>query len=244
MTGLKISQPADGVIDVELDRAPDNLMTMAMCAELTDLLMRPPADAHILRLRAAGPVFCLGRERAGTTPGDLRSESGVLAGLHRALRHTALVTVAQVNGDAAGFGVGVVAACDVTVASANARFWFPEVGIGLAPTLVLAWLPKVVGERTAFWLTASGEKIPAERARELGLLNAVMPDHAALISDVDSRVATLSAYPARVHAEIKEMLLAGRAADEDLALTMSVDRLVVGSLRRTEQAASPESPTR
>lgn len=233
MTGLKISQ-ADGVIDVELDRAPDNLMTIEMCVELTELLMRPPADAHILRLRAAGPVFCLGRERAGTTPGDLRSESAVLAGLHKALRHTALVTVAQVHGDAAGFGVGVLSACDVTVASANARLWFPEIGIGLAPTLVLAWLPKVVGERTAFWLTASGEKVPAERARELGLLNAVLPDQAALESDVDARIAALRSYPARVHTEIKEMLLAGRAVDEDLALDMSVDRLVVGSLRRTE----------
>jgi enoyl-CoA hydratase/carnithine racemase len=128
----------------------------------------------------------------------------------------------------------VLAACDVTVASANARLWFPEVGIGLAPTLVLAWLPKVVGERTAFWLTASGEKVQAEQARELGLLNAVLPDQAALVSDVDSRIATLRAYPARVHTEIKEMLLAGRAVDEDLALDMSVDRLVVGSLRRTE----------
>ena len=234
MTGLTVSKPDEGVIDVELDRAPDNLMTIAMCDELTGLLTRPPAGAHVLRLRAAGPAFCLGRERAGTTPGDLRSESGVLAGLHRALRHTALVTIAQVHGDAAGFGAGMLAACDIAVASANARFWFPEVSIGLAPALVLAWLPKVVGEREAFWLTASGEKIPAERARELGLLNAVVPDQTALVSDVDSRIATLRAYPPRVHAEIKEMLLAGRGVDEDVALTMSIDRLVVGSLRRGE----------
>lgn len=233
MTGLNVAGPAEGVIDVEVDHGPDNLMTIAMCTELTDLLMRPPAGAHVLRLRAGGPVFCLGRERAGTTPGDLRAESAVLAQLHRALRHTPLVTVAQVHGDAAGFGVGMLAACDVTVASANARFWFPEVSIGLAPALVLAWLPRVVGEREAFWLTATGEKIPAERARELGLLNAVVADQAALVSDVDARIAALRAYPPRLHTEIKEMLLAGRAVDEDLALTMSIDRLVVGSLRRT-----------
>jgi hypothetical protein len=45
-----------------------------------------------------------------------------------------------------------------------------------------------------------------------------------------------------VHTEIKEMLLAGSAADEDLALTMSIDRLVVGSLRRTEETADTDSP--
>lgn len=234
MTGLTVSRPDEGVIDVELDRAPDNLMTIAMCEELTTLLARPPAGAHVLRLRAAGPAFCLGRERVGTTPGDLRSESGVLAGLHRALRHTALVTIAQVHGDAAGFGAGMVAACDIAVASADARLWFPEVGIGLAPALVLAWLPKVVGEREAFWLTASGEKISAGRARELGLVNAVVPNQAALVSEVDSTIATLRARSPRLHTEIKEMLLACRGVDEEVALTMSIDRLVVGSLRRDE----------
>jgi enoyl-CoA hydratase/carnithine racemase len=237
MAGLTVSNPSDGVLDVELDRAPDNLLTIELCGELTELLLRPPADAHVLRLRAAGPVFCLGRERAGTTPGDLRTESAALVGLHRALRNTPLVTVAQVHGDAAGFGVGMLAACDVAVATADARFWFPEVGIGLAPALVLAWLPKVVGQRQAFWLTATGEKISAERARELDLINAVVPDQAALVSDVDARIAALRAHRPRVHAEIKEMLLAGRAVDEDLALTMSIDRLVVGSLRRTEETA-------
>jgi len=68
----------------------------------------------------------------------------------RPLRCTRLVTVTEVRGDAAGFGVGVLAACDVAVAEAGARFFFPEVGIGLAPAVVLAWLPRVVGEREAF----------------------------------------------------------------------------------------------
>jgi enoyl-CoA hydratase/carnithine racemase len=234
MAELSVSTPAEGVLEVVLDRAPDNLMTVRLCAELTDLLLRPPEGAHVLRLSAAGPVFCLGRERPAASPGDLRAESEVLAGLHKALRHTKLVTVAQVQGDAAGFGVGMVAACDVAVAAADARFCFPEVGIGLAPALVLAWLPKVVGQREAFWLTATGERITAQRARELGLLNAVVPGQDALVADVDARVGALRARDPRVHAEIKDMLLASRGVDEDLALTMSIDRLVVGSLRRTE----------
>src|SRR3712207_6933355 len=49
-----------------------------------------------------------------------------------------------------------VAACDVSVAVASARIFFPEVSIGLAPALVLAWLPRVIGAREAFWLTATG----------------------------------------------------------------------------------------
>ncbi len=181
MGELAFSSPAAGVLEVVIDRPPDNLLTVGLCAELTELLLAPPPGAHVLRLRAAGEVFCLGRERAGSTPGELRSESQTLVGLHRALRDTSLVTIAEVHGDAAGFGVGVLAACDVAVAVSGASLWFPEVGIDLAPALVLAWLPRIVGERQAFWLTATGEPISAARGLELGLLNEVVSSHEALV---------------------------------------------------------------
>lgn len=233
MTGLTVTTPEDGVLDVELDRAPDNLMTVPLCERLTELLLRPPAGAHVLRLRAVGDVFCLGRERPAATPGELRGESQVLVGLHRALRNSPLVTIAQVQGDAAGFGVGMVAACDIAVATRDATFRFPEVDIDLAPAIVLAWLPRLVGEREAFWLTATGEALPAAKAKELGLVNEVVADRAALVAEVGRRVTALRAHSPRVHTEIKEMLRLSRDVDEDTALDVSVDRLVVGALRRT-----------
>jgi methylglutaconyl-CoA hydratase len=241
MSGLNISAPVDGVLVAELDRPPGNLLTIELCEELARLLRQPPDGAHVLWLRAAGAAFCLGRERAGSTPGELRQEAKVLVSVHRALRQTRLVTVAEVGGDAAGFGVGLLAACDVSVASANARFSFPEVGLGLAPVLVLAWLPRIVGERQAFWLTATGEPVTAARALELGLLNGVVEGREALVKDVGERVITLRGRSPRVHAEIREMLLAGRSLDEDQALDLSIDRLVVGSLRRAE--GSPRTGT-
>lgn len=234
MTGLTVRDPVDGVVVAELDRPPGNLWTIDLCRQLTALLLSPPADAHVLRLRSAGDVFCLGREREGTTPGELREEATVLVETTRALRRTRLVTVAEVQGDAAGFGVGVVSACDVSVAVAGARFSFPEVEIGLAPALVLAWLPRVVGEREAFWLTATGEQLPAARAAELGLVNAVVRSADALRQDVDARVAALRRRNPRVHADIRDMLRAMAPLGDDAALDMSIDRLVVGSLRRAE----------
>jgi len=118
---------------------------------------------------------------------------------------------------------------------ADARISFPEVGIGLAPALVLAWLPRKIGERQAFWLTATGEKITAARAAELGLLNAVVGSAEELRKDVDERVALLRARSPRVHADIRDMLRAFGAVGDDAALDMSIDRLVVGSLRRGEE---------
>jgi methylglutaconyl-CoA hydratase len=239
MSGFTISPVTDGVVVAELDRGPDNLWTLADLRELEALLTDPPAGAHVLRLRSVGEAFCLGRERGGTStaPGVVRGEAETLVSVQRAMRRTRLVTVAEVQGDAAGFGVGMLAACDVAVAVADARFSFPEVGIGLAPALVLAWLPRLVGERQAFWLTATGEKISAARAQELDLLNAVVGSADELRKDVDERVALLRARDPRVHAEIRDMLRAFSPLGDDAALDMSIDRLVVGSLRRGEQPA-------
>lgn len=57
MAGLEITDPSDGVLDVRIDRGPDNLLTVEMCAELTALLLDPPSGAHVLRLSAAGEAF-------------------------------------------------------------------------------------------------------------------------------------------------------------------------------------------
>lgn len=239
MAGLEVSAVTHGVVVAELDRPPGNLWTVGLCHQFASLLASPPDGAHVLLLRSGGEVFCLGREREGSTPGELREEAQVLVSVQRALHRTRLVTVAEVQGDAAGFGVGVLAACDVAVATANANFSFPEVGIGLAPALVLTWLPRIVGERQAFWLTATGEKIPAARAMELGLLNAVVASADELRKDVDERVARLRSADQRVHAEIRDMLRAFAPLGYDQALDMSIDRLVVGSLRRRETSPGP-----
>ncbi|MCO8276690.1 enoyl-CoA hydratase/isomerase family protein [Actinoplanes sp. TRM 88003] len=227
-------ETTDGVIRVELDRPPQNLFSVELCDELTVVLNDPPPGAHVLRLSAAGDVFCLGRDRGGSTPSEVRAEAEALARVTRAARRTRLVTVAEVQGDAAGFGVGLVAAFDVAVAVRPATFRFPEVGIGLAPALVLAWLPRVAGRREAFWLTATGEPLPAVRAAELGLLNEVVDTREELTERVDEMVAQLRSRSPRVHAEIKDMLRAFGELGDDSALDASVDRLVVGSLRRTE----------
>ena len=237
MAGLDVKAVSDGVLEAVVDRPPHNLLTVEMCAELTELLRKPPADAHVLRLRTAGEVFCLGRERAGSTPGDLVSETRTLVELHKALRASELVTVAEIHGDAAGFGVGLIAACDVAIAVADAHFSFPEVGINLAPALVLAWLPRVVGERNAFWLTATGKRITASQAQEMGLVNEIVSGADALAKEVTERVSALRARNPRIHAEIKDLLRAFRSLDEDQALEHSIDRLVVGALRRGEPAA-------
>jgi enoyl-CoA hydratase/carnithine racemase len=196
------------------------------------VLTAPPSGVHVLVLTAAGDTFCMGRERTAASPDDLPTEVRRLIAVNEALAATPLVTVARVHGDAAGFGVGLAALCDVAVATRAARLSFPEVRINLAPALVLAWLPHMVGRRAAFWLTASGAPVSGEEAVRLGLLNEVTEDVDALDAAVAEKVAALLAGEPRVHNEIRSMLRSVNSLSVPQAYELAADRLVLGSLKR------------
>lgn len=220
------------VLTVRLDSPDGNLMTMAMCDALAEVLTAPPAGVHVLVLCAAGQQFCMGRERTAATPDDLPGEVRRLIAVNDALASTSLVTVARVHGDAAGFGVGLAALCDVAVATRAAQLSFPEVRINLAPALVLAWLPHMVGRRAAFWLTASGAPVSGDEAVRIGLLNEVVDDVESLDSAIDAKVAALVTAQPRVHTEIRAMLRSVESLSERQSYELASDRLVLGSLRR------------
>ncbi|MGP4056212.1 enoyl-CoA hydratase/isomerase family protein [Mycobacterium sp. 4D054] len=234
--GLKVER--DGaVLTVRLDSPGGNLMTMDMCDALAGILTTPPDGVHVLVLSAAGDSFCLGRERTAATPDDLPGEVRRLIAVNDALAATPLVTVARVHGDAAGFGVGLAALCDVAVATRAARFSFPEVRINLAPALVLAWLPHMVGRRAAFWLTASGAPVSGEEAVSIGLINEAVGDVDTLDAVIAEKVDVLLATAPRVHTEIRAMLRSVESLSERQSYELAADRLVLGSLRRLHTSA-------
>jgi methylglutaconyl-CoA hydratase len=220
------------VLTVRLDSADGNLMTMDMCDALAAVLTDPPEGVHVLVLSGAGEQFCMGRERTAATPDDLPNEVRRLVAVNEALASTPLVTVARVHGDAAGFGVGLAALCDVAVATRAAKLSFPEVRINLAPALVLAWLPHMVGRRAAFWLTASGAPVSGDEAVRIGLLNEVVDDADALDAAVTGKVEALLAAQPRVHTDIRAMLRSVQSLSEGQRNELASDRLVLGSLRR------------
>jgi enoyl-CoA hydratase/carnithine racemase len=222
------------LMTVRLDSPDGNLMTLNMCDSLASFLRTPPAGVHVVVLEAAGDAFCLGRERTAATPDDLPGEVQRLIALNEAFAQTSVVTVIRVQGDAAGFGVGLVALADVAIALDSAAFGFPEVGMNLAPTLVLAWLARVVGRREAFWMTATGATVSGAEAVRLGLVNEVVATDRDLDAAVARRVEMLQARSPRVHAEIRAMLRSASTLSETQAYELAADRLVLGSLRRAK----------
>jgi (E)-benzylidenesuccinyl-CoA hydratase len=83
--------------------------------------------------------------------------------------------IAAVNGYALGFGLTMVAACDLVIASERAQFGFPEVQLGVPTVQGAVRMPRMVSWQNAMELLLWGDRIDAERAREMGLVNRVVP---------------------------------------------------------------------
>jgi enoyl-CoA hydratase/carnithine racemase len=229
----------DATVEVVIDRGDENLFTVEMCEALTAVLREPPEGAHLLHLRADGPAFCLGRERTAVGADGLRAETEALIALNRAITASPLVTVAEVQGDAAGYGVGVAALCDLSIAAPSAHFWFPEVRIDLAPTIVLTWLGPLVGRKQAFLLTATGEPIDGRRAAQIGLVTEVACEDSGVRDTVATRLQSLQRYSPQVHADIKRFLSLTSEWSVDDAYELAAVKLSYAGLAR--QLAKPIS---
>jgi len=136
--------------------------------------------ANILILTGAGQAFCSGmdldnlREITRHTEEENLADSGRMAHMFRSLYDFPKVTVAAVNGPALAGGCGLATLCDITLASATAKFGYTEVRIGFVPAIVSAFLLRQVGEKQARDLLLTGRIITADEAFRLGLVNEVV----------------------------------------------------------------------
>ncbi len=154
-----------------------NEVTGAMFdAMLAELLSEASAQrARVLRIRARGKVFCTGRERAGRDAASIRNEAARLIEFKRALRTSPLISIAEVQGDAFGFGFGLAILCDFVLVAENVSLAFPEMRSGLAPSAIMAYLGEYALPRFAFPLVLFGDPISPHRALHIGLISQVCP---------------------------------------------------------------------
>jgi enoyl-CoA hydratase len=111
---------------------------------------------------------------------DNRQTGGLLATrrLHQvylAMNRMDKVFVAAINGTAAGGGCELALACDMVLAAEHAAFGLPEASVGLVPGFGVLRAPSVLGRHTAKFMVLAGERISAQRACELGLVQQVLP---------------------------------------------------------------------
>src|SRR5437016_1784078 len=155
-----------------------NALTIELLNELTSAITvaSDQPNERVLILRGAGAAFCTGldlKEAADHTKAHATAE--LVAKTLIALSQTRLVTVAAVHGAAVAGGAGIMSACDYVVAAAKTKIGYPEVRRGLVAGLVLTFVRRQLRERDIRELLLGSDLIDAERARDIGLVNKVVP---------------------------------------------------------------------
>jgi methylglutaconyl-CoA hydratase len=237
------SSPALAGNGVLIDRTPDVLtftldttgrgnevtgvMFDAMLAELRKESKEP--RARVLRIRARGDVFCTGRERAGRTPATIRRESARLIKFKATLRSSPLISVAEVQGNAFGFGLGLAIVCDFSLVAEHASLAFPEMRSGLAPVAILSYLGEYALTRFTFPLVLFGEAIDPQRAQQIGLISEVYPSDR-LSAAADALVARILQLEPSAVRRCKSFFLSAQQNSFAENCRLAVDALTKGSL--------------
>ena len=156
------------------------------------------AGVRAIVLSGRGKSFCAGadaesmRRLGEASPHENLENARALAEMFRAVAFCPKPTIARVNGAAIGGGLGLVCACDIAVASHNAKFAASEVRLGLIPATIGPYVVRAIGERWARRLFLTAERITAAQAERIGLVHeAVEPE--ALDARIEAIVSDLVA---------------------------------------------------
>ena len=185
-----------------------NAITAELRDALTDAIVEAEADpaVRVIVIAGAGRAFCAGYDLAEAAPETAWEWREVLA---RDVTATLAVwrctkpVIAQVHGFALAGGLELAMACDLVVASEDARLGEPEIRFGSAPVTLL--MPFLIGQKATRELLFTGDLIDATEARRIGLVNRVVPlDN--LVAEVDTLAGTLARVEPDVMAPTKLML--------------------------------------
>lgn len=202
----------------EVHNAFDDKLIRELTVALLDLEREP--NVHAVVLSGVGPSFSAGadmtwmRRMAAAPEDDNRADSLKLAELMRTLAFLAKPTLARVHGNAFGGGVGLVACCDIVVASTEAKFGLTEVRLGLVPAVISPYVADAIGTRQTLRWFQTGETFDAARAKEIGLVHEVAaPD--ALDAALGAQLAALAKAGPLAVREAKALALrvGGRIVD-------------------------------
>lgn len=192
---------AGGVATLTLNRPPANAWNVEGLRELQQTILELNADARVraVVITGQGPkFFSAGADLNAMATGDkavAREVAQAFGESFETLQQARPVVIAAINGFAMGGGLECALACDIRIAERHAQMALPEAGVGLLPagcgTQTLPWL---VGEGWAKRMILTGERVDAETALRIGLVEEVVDSGAALAKaqEMARRVATLS----------------------------------------------------
>lgn len=181
-----------GVLTLRMNRPEvHNAFDSAMIGELTQALKAAAKneDVRVITLTGNGSCFSAGadlnwmRSQVEASQEDNEKDALELARLMRTLNYLQKPTIARINGAAFGGGLGLVAACDITIAVNSAMFGLTEARLGLAPAVISPYVFRRIGESNARRYFMTAERFDAQQAQSIGLVQQCVEE-----SELDSAV--------------------------------------------------------
>jgi methylglutaconyl-CoA hydratase len=241
MTDYIRQEKAGDVLRVTLAR-PDvrNAFDAELIRQLTQALKTAAKDEtlRMLVLGADGPVFCAGADFHWMSSLQQADRTANIADAQRlfdmfhALYTFPCPTIARVQGGAYGGGSGLIACCDIAVLADDATLAFSEVKIGLVPATISPFVIRKIGAGYTREVFLTGVPIPAKRALEIGLANAVVT-----ANDLDS---TVNGYIKTIQTAGPKATRATKLLIHDVALMKMADARTYTAELIAEQRVSPE----
>ena len=236
MSEAVLTEVSDGIAVITINRpearnAVNGDVARGIAAAIDELESRP--DVRVLILTGAGGTFSAGMDLKGFLSGDTPVVPGRgFAGI--AQRPPAKPVIAAVEGYALAGGFELVLSCDLVVASEAAKFGLPEVKRGLvAGAGGLFRLPRRVPYHLAMEVAMTGDHFSAERLREAGLVNAVVPAGEALAGAKDLAVRIAQNAPLALVASKRVIV---ESADWDSAASFDLQSEIIMPVMTSKDA--------
>ena len=204
-----------------------NAFDANMISELTQAirLAAENDDVRILLITGVGSYFSAGadlnwmRRQVDASQEENESDAIHLADLMRSLNYLSKPTIARINGAAFGGGLGLIAACDITIAVDNARFGLTEARLGLAPAVISPYVFRRIGERNARRYFMTSERFDSRQALSIGLIQQSVPAEQ-LDESVETVITDLLKGGPLAVTTCKQLVFAVAGHDEDSQKSM------------------------
>lgn len=213
----------------ELHNAFDDLLIADLSRELKRLDSDP--QVRVVILAASGKSFSAGadlnwmRRMADYSRQENLTDALALADLLKTLNELSKPTIALVQGAVYGGGVGLVACCDIAIATPRAKFCLSEVKLGLIPAVISPYVVEAIGSRAARRYVLTAEIFAAAEANRLGLVHEVVEAEALEQRGVELSDAILKNGPAALAAAKKLVAAVARGPLEQAMFADTAERI-------------------
>jgi len=173
-----IYDSADGVAKITINRPPLNILNTETIVEIISVLKNAKSDKNISVVVIAGAgdrAFSAGVDIKEHLPDKIDATLELFHKMFHVMADINKPIVAVVNGLTLGGGCELALGSDILIASETAKFGQPEISVGAIPTVATVLLPKLIGRKKAFELIFTGDILNAQEAKEIGLVNKVVP---------------------------------------------------------------------